>query len=602
MKISSIYSNKKEIFSRIDFNLGNDCSALNIILANIENPEDISKSSHNLGKTTLIYLLNFMLLSKVSNELFLIKNYDRFKNFTFYLEILLPDNKFITIKRSVASANNVSIMQHTDRLQDFSNIEVWDHNEINYENAIDILNSYLDFKVIKGWSYRMGISYFLRSQADYSDVLQISKFMQGKHSYWKPFVAKMCGLDDKLLKEKYDIDDTIDKKSDERLDKKAGIPKAFILSEISKYQNDISILTSEIDNMSAKLDAFDFKEQEIFINKELVNDVEKEISFINDKLFNISTDIARLNNSVSKGIKFNIKEVKKIFEEACVLMPEVIVKSYEDLTLFNKKLSQERNAALKCQIEDLEKNKIELEKRYEEFNSRRICYLEILRNVDVFDKYKKLQNNLSSRKVELNTLETVVSKLLEVNELEEAITKLQGKRSEKVGAIKNNILKQPIMYKEIQSNFNKYVKKVLNRHGSFYADVNSNGNVDFHPDITFLDSKETKTSQDSGTTFKKLLCVLFDLSVLKAYENENFYHFVYHDGIFENLEPRKRKLLLEVIRDVIKDGKTQYIFSSLATDLPINDEEETITFSDDEIIRNLNDLGYQGLLFKMAPF
>lgn len=602
MKISSIYSNKKEIFPRIDFNIGNEDSALNVILANIENPKDISKSSHNLGKTTLVYLLNFMLLSKANNELFLIKNFNRFKNFTFYLEIFLTENKLITIKRSVASANSVSIKKHRTRLQDFSNSEDWDHKEINYENAMDILNSYFNFKVIKGWSYRMGISYFLRSQADYSDVLQISKFMQGKHSYWKPFVAKMCGLDDRPIKEKYNIDDAIENKNKERLDKKAGVPSSYILSEISKYQNDISILKSEIDHMSAKLDSFDFKEQEMSINKELVNKVEKEISFINDKLFNINTDISRLKNSVSNGIKFNIKEIKKIFEEASILMPEAIVKSYEELTLFNKKLSQERNATINGQIETLEKDKIELEKKFEELNSRRINYLEILRNRDVFDKYKKLQNNLSNRRAELKTLETVVLKLLEISELDKEIIKLQSKRSEKIGEITNKILKQPKIYKEIQSNFNKYVKKVLNRHGSFYVDVNSNGNIDFHPEITFLDSKEIKTSQDSGTTFKKLLCVLFDLSVLKTYENDNFYHFVYHDGIFENLEPRKRRLLFEVIQDVIKNGKTQYIFSSLASDLPFDNNEQTIKFSDNEIVLNLNDSGYQGLLFKMPPF
>lgn len=388
MKISSIYSNKKEIFPRIDFNIGDDSSALNVILANIENPKDISKSSHNLGKTTLVYLLNFMLLSKANNELFLIKNYERFKDFTFYLEIFLTKNKLITIKRSVASANIVSIKKHKTRFQDFSDNEDWNHKDVTYEHAIDILDSYLDFKSIKGWSYRMGISYFLRSQADYSDVLQISKFMLGKHSYWKPFVAKMCGLDDKPLKEKYDIEDIIEKKNNIRLEKQAEVPSSYSLSEISKYQNDISILKSKIDNLSRKLDSFDFKEQEIFINKELVNEVEKEISFINDKLFNINTDISRLHNSVSKGIKFNIKEIKKIFEEASILMPEAIVKSYEELIVFNKKLSKERNATISNQIKILEKDKIELEKKLEELNSRRISYLQILRNRDVFISIK----------------------------------------------------------------------------------------------------------------------------------------------------------------------------------------------------------------------
>jgi uncharacterized protein YydD (DUF2326 family) len=36
--------------------------------------------------------------------------------------------------------------------------------------------------------------------------------------------------------------------------------------------------------------------------------------------------------------------------------------------------------------------------------------------------------------------------------------------------------------------------------------------------------------KDKGHSYHRLLCALFDLSVLKALETQPFYHFVYHDG------------------------------------------------------------------------
>ena len=64
--------------------------------------------------------------------------------------------------------------------------------------------SYLDLKVISPWSYRKGVSYFLRTQYDYQDYFQIQKFMNGPHIEWKPYLANLLGFNFKPIKEKYE--------------------------------------------------------------------------------------------------------------------------------------------------------------------------------------------------------------------------------------------------------------------------------------------------------------------------------------------------------------------------------------------------------------
>ena len=48
------------------------------------------------------------------------------------------------------------------------------------------------------------------------------------------------------------------------------------------------------------------------------------------------------------------------------------------------------------------------------------------------------------------------------------------------------------------------------------------------------------TSQSKGTSYKQVLCAMFDLSILKVYADKPFFKFVYHDGILEGLDDRKK--------------------------------------------------------------
>ncbi len=61
----------------------------------------------------------------------------------------------------------------------------------------------------------------------------------------------------------------------------------------------------------------------------------------------------------------------------------------------------------------------------------------------------------------------------------------------------------------------------------------------FHAEIT--DAAGKPTSADLGNTYRRLMCIAFDLAVLRAYSNDPFPRFVYHDGVFESLDDRKKR-------------------------------------------------------------
>jgi uncharacterized protein YydD (DUF2326 family) len=107
------------------------------------------------------------------------------------------------------------------------------------------------------------------------------------------------------------------------------------------------------------------------------------------------------------------------------------------------------------------------------------------------------------------------------------------------------------------------------------------------------------SSQSEGTSYKKLICALFDLTLLKVYEDAPFFHFVYHDGIMEGLDDRKKIALLAVVREQ-SNQKNQYIL--IDSDIPRDARGQRIEFAEDEIVLRLHDEGAEGRLFKMQEF
>lgn len=129
--------------------------------------------------------------------------------------------------------------------------------------------------------------------------------------------------------------------------------------------------------------------------------------------------------------------------------------------------------------------------------------------------------------------------------------------------------------------------------------ANKEGHLDFKAEI--LDDTGNATSADLGHTYRKLLCIAFDLAVLRAYLADRFPRLVYHDGVFESLDDRKKENLLAVIRQYADLG-LQPIITLIDCDQPVRADNDPPVFDPDEIVLLLHDEGESGRLFKMAAW
>jgi uncharacterized protein YydD (DUF2326 family) len=91
------------------------------------------------------------------------------------------------------------------------------------------------------------------------------------------------------------------------------------------------------------------------------------------------------------------------------------------------------------------------------------------------------------------------------------------------------------------------------------------------------------------------------MAVLRANLEKRAPRFVYHDGVFESLDDRKKLNLLAVMREYASFG-LQFVITLIDSELPAPAKGDESIFADEEIVLRLHDEGPEGRLFKMAAW
>lgn len=584
MRLSRLYCNDNR-FHDISFNEG-----LNVVLGRVNKRDEIQKDSHNLGKSTLIEVLDFMLLKSIDKNHFFKKYSPLFDNHIFYLEIQLNNGIFLTIRRSVSEPTRICFKSSEATLT-CTEDTVWDKSNVALAKAIAYLNEQLAFDVLPEWSYRKTVSFFLRTQKDYINVFQLGKFLNGKHKEWKPVVFELLGYDSVALKRKYELDDRLE----ELRSKSSAISVEMSVNadDYDKVKSALALRVSERDEMQQRVDAFSFYSEEQQITQNLVDEIERNISELNSRHYALSYDLERVKSSIANLPSFDLEQLKQIYEEVNVYFPDNLAHSFDDLYQFNVKVTRERNQYLREQAQEIEDELRSIRQRLQELDQQRRDALAALQDRDTFHKFKSYQKKLAQLEGEVSRLEIQLQNVDVMSTLSDEIEKVQQEQKEISKDITNQIKNQDSdVSNTIKRCFNEIFRTVFGVSALLYVRTNTTGNVDFFTDVA-PDENADATAEAYGNTYKKMLCVAFDLAVLATYSSKFFFRFVYHDGVFEGLDNRKKELFVQVARDYCQRYNLQYIFSSIEDDVPqsiissFTAAEQVLTLSDENDIGKL---------------
>lgn len=598
MKVSRFYSDKPELFESVEFEPG-----LNVILAEIRLPENRNKDTHNLGKTTLVRLLDFGFLAGRDPKFFLFKHIELFRDFVFFLEIQLADGSYLTVRRSVAEATKISFKKHEARHQNFAEAQAseWDHQDMPFDRAREMLDSLLDWRALKPWSYRKGIGYQLRSQDDFRDVFHLRKFAAA-HSDWKPFLAHILGFKADLVASLYEKEERLKEKETTAQTVKNELGGS--VEDISKIEGILLLKQQEVDKKQKLLDAFDFRFQDKDRTKQLVDDIDDKIAALNSERYSLSHRKKKISDSLEEDqILFKPEEAQRLFEETGILFAGQLKKDFEQLIAFNRAITEERRIYLLEERTEVEDELRRVNTDLSSLGKRRSDTLSFLSDTDVFNKYKQTSNEMVKLRADITSLERQRGFLHRLQELRTEIRTLSEEQTHLQTQIEADVeqhnANKASLFSTVRLHFSEIVEEVINRKALLSVSPNQSGYLEFKAEI--LDESGNATSADLGHTYRKLLCIAFDLAVLHAHLDDRFPHFVFHDGVFESLDDRKKENLLIVLRRYTDLG-IQSIISLIDSDLPSRGDEQEFMFSANEIVLTLHDENDQGRLFKMRSW
>lgn len=586
MRIVKIYANKH--FRNIEFN-----SLFNVVLATISDKVK-KKDVHNLGKTSLIHVINFLLIGSFDKKVF--GNRKVFGGVIFYGEIELNNGKFLTIKREIDNQSKISFKISDLKTVGYNPPQTWDAENVAFDKSRELLNVHLGFDVLTGYDYRKSITYFLRTQQDFLDVYQLNKFNKGKHITWKPYVFELLGYEATLVEEKLNLEETIE-------EKRNTIKILKTESNVDVEERDRLVGLQEIKKQEAReaqstIDKFNFFEKDTAINKELINNIDFCIQELNTERYRISYEIAKIEESLqSIAGEVNHEDLTKLFEEVNLYYAAALKKDYDDLLSFNEAISKERKKYLLENLSALKEEYSDVNTAIKLLEKEKSDKLSYLTERDSYDKFKKYQIELSRTEAEIERLDDKIAAIDQSLRINGEIEEVQKKVDAKVVEIRNAISLRK--HAEINKIFNSIIHEVLGTNAVISIKLNKQGNVEF--DANYLNPADlASTSEAQGTTYKKLLCMAFDLSLLVYHAKNSFFRFVYHDGILEGLDDRIKIRLLDKVKELCAEYNIQYILSLIDSDIPNYPAGNKYLIRDEEICLELNDKDESGALFLHA--
>jgi uncharacterized protein YydD (DUF2326 family) len=596
MKLSKLYSNKA--FHNTEFNLG-----LNVIFADVKAKES-PNSKHSIGKTKFILLLDFLLLKKVvPKKHFLTSTKDietntlKFNGYEFYLELLLNSGSYLTIKRTVADSSKISMKLSESSVNGFEIPKSWDLESIGIDEAKEKLNEYLNFDFFKrnpGLDYRDTINYSLRipDDGDYTDLFKLSKFTFDEKK-WKTFMFSLLGFDSTAVTEKYNVEEEIKQKNKVIREQEEGF-------NINSNQKDevegfIQVLTKSKQEKIKELDSLNFYNQDNKVIIELVDEIETKIGELNKHSYNLQFEVKKITESLKSDFSFDFELIKEVFWEVQLHFPDQLAKSYEDLIEFNKQITVERKDLLKETLSKKTEELREVKLSLFNLNKEKEKFRDVIQDNSIIKKLKEYQNELigleheiARHEAQLDSIKIIESKKSEIDRLSDELKVAV----QKLSAIIDNTSSNP-KYISVRNYFSEFAQAILNYPAIISISKNSNNNVEYGYRVG-----ETKKSD--GNTYRKMLCVAFDLAILAEYSSESYFKFVYHDDVFSNQENKIRVRFLKLIREYCIKYNIQYILSIIKDDLPRDENDDPIMFSKEEVIMELHDKDDSGKLFKTS--
>ena len=550
MFLKKLYSEPPTLFQLVEFKNG-----INFIFGKKDTAKDTKDSLNSIGKTTLLDLIDFCLLSDFSKKnTRLYKEIKRLTNHKIVLEFEIQSIHYL-IKRTVDKPRDIEfgLFSETPKV-----IQIDDLKEKLFGLIFD--NPDYRGKLDSSW-YRKLMLFFLkihkRQRGQFLDPIKYLSSEIGKEIELNQYHFFLLGIDNTLLCRNYDAQQGVSERN-------TAIREVKRLVE-NHYQIDIKNVDSEINRLERRIKKIK-KIIESFQLAEQYDDVEAQANLLTRQIKELSAQNFWDNKKIetyqeSYELKDildtrKINQIKKLYNEASLLLGEKIGKPLVEAIQFRKQLALSREEFLSDEINALQ---TEIERRREKIKKWDEERAKLFLFLDSKEALKDLTGafyNLAETKTKLSDLEGKVKTYHDLLK-EKADWELKDKEINKGILEYVDVIKPQIssFYEIMSSVYNDiYPKNQDNL--SFGVSPKPLANAKLSININF-DDGESK-GQNRGRT------LVYDIAVLlhTIKKNINCPRFLIHDGLFDGMDKAHFIELYNFIENTLSQGKKfQYIIT-----------------------------------------
>ncbi|MDP3066807.1 MAG: DUF2326 domain-containing protein [Methanobacteriaceae archaeon] len=541
-----LYSEPEGLFPVINFKNG-----VNFIFAKKEKDTDTKKSLNGVGKTLLLDLLDYCLLSSETKLIKSAKVNNNLKESIVILEFVVDGKNYI-IKRSFAEPNKNILFGTKNSPSNYNSID--DVKEI----LCDLIFKNTDYKgkYSNKWLRKL-IPFFIKKQStkydSFSDPIKYIK--EVSEAELVQYHLLLMNIDNTFFYQNNNLQSEFKKKRPAIREVRDLVQDTYGLRDISHAESEIDKLHVQVGKLEGNIKQFKLADQYEDVEKQS-NQLTLQIKDLWFQNFSDRKKVESYRDSFHLNDDLSVRKVGRMYKELNELLAEKIEKTLEEAITFRKQIAQSRKDFLKTEINDLEDGTKKREVKIKELEERRAELFRFLEAKNAISDLSEAYLELSKKREEVNDLSGKI-KLYQDLKKEEA--DLKQEEAKLYAEIVSFIQK-------IQKSLSEFRQEFFNVHDAIYMENKDRSSFS----LTANEKKDSKINIDvslpadlsKGKNQGRTL--IYDLAILFHAIKKGVHapRFLVHDGIFDGMDKAHFVHLYEYLEKLSNSGtKFQYLIT-----------------------------------------
>lgn len=418
---------------------------------------------------------------------------------------------------------------------------------------------------------KQAYEYFIRFQDDYKDEFR-KVSIRGKDLSWKPLLLRLMGFNERPLVEKYEIEATI-----QDYDKFIEIAASSGMKREGRAK-EIARLEARRDELLGAIGSLDFGNIEDSTSAQLASEIDARILSVKKELFIQRKELSAVTEAIrnSAFVEFSPERIEQIYSDLNIYFGDQVKRDLSDVQEFFIQITENRTAALNAMKKRILDRVSSLEEEVSNLSEKRAHYLQLIVTRGSIDIYRQLSAQLAEAETELSLLKQDVYK----ESIQTAANERNLLRTQQLtlaAKVAAEIDEHDSLFREIKHHYREIMAEVMDIDSEIVIEKNSTGNLDFRT-VSWRD--QSPSQELKGEMAKKISCAAFDVA-LRIVNNDDS-GFIIHDGVIDNADKNIKKKFIEAMKRRSVEFDFQYIMTAISDDLPdsVEDGDVVITLSD----------------------